>query len=227
MPADRWQDADAYERYIGRWSRRAADEFLAWLSAAGRRRPGWTSAAAPARCRADRRPRATRRGWSGVDPSPAFVAPRATASTDPARASRSGGADALPLDDGAADAWSRASSSTSCPTCRAALAEAARVARPGGTVAAYVWDYAGRMELIRRFWDAAVELDPAAARARRGRPLPDRRARRRSRRRGSTPGWPRSSSCRSTSRPGSRTSTTLWLPFTVPHRAGARLRRRR
>lgn len=27
---------------------------------------------------------------------------------------------------------------------------------------AYVWDYAGEMQLMRRFWDAAVALDPAA-----------------------------------------------------------------
>ena len=38
-----------------------------------------------------------------------------------------------------------------------------RVAVAGGVVAAYVWDYAGGMELMRRFWDAAVDLDPAAA----------------------------------------------------------------
>ena len=38
-----------------------------------------------------------------------------------------------------------------------------RVAVAGGTVAAYVWDYAGRMDMIRRFWDAAVVLDPDAA----------------------------------------------------------------
>ena len=38
-----------------------------------------------------------------------------------------------------------------------------RVTRTGGRVAAYVWDYAGRMELIRRFWDAAAAIDPAAA----------------------------------------------------------------
>jgi hypothetical protein len=37
----------------------------------------------------------------------------------------------------------------------------ARVAA-GGNVAAYVWDYAGRMELMRHFWDAATELDPSA-----------------------------------------------------------------
>src|SRR5262249_20251451 len=31
--------------------------------------------------------------------------------------------------------------------------------RPGGTVAAYLWDYAGKMEMLRFFWDAAVEFD--------------------------------------------------------------------
>ncbi len=34
---------------------------------------------------------------------------------------------------------------------------------PAGTVAAYVWDYAGRMDLMRHFWTAAGSLDPAAA----------------------------------------------------------------
>jgi hypothetical protein len=37
------------------------------------------------------------------------------------------------------------------------------VARAGGTVGAYVWDYGDGMEMIRSFWDAAVALDPAAA----------------------------------------------------------------
>src|SRR5262249_5608771 len=43
-----------------------------------------------------------------------------------------------------------------------AVVESARVVRRGGVVAAYVWDYAGKMELMRYFWDAAVALDPAA-----------------------------------------------------------------
>ncbi len=38
-----------------------------------------------------------------------------------------------------------------------------RVTRPGGTVAACVWDYAGEMTLLRTFWDAAAALDSAAA----------------------------------------------------------------
>ena len=43
-----------------------------------------------------------------------------------------------------------------------AVAEMARVTKPGGSVGVYVWDYAGGMEMMRRFWDAAVDLDPSA-----------------------------------------------------------------
>jgi hypothetical protein len=41
----------------------------------------------------------------------------------------------------------------------------ARVTRPGGVVAACVWDYPGEMTLLRAFWDAAREVDPARAAA--------------------------------------------------------------
>jgi hypothetical protein len=37
------------------------------------------------------------------------------------------------------------------------------VTRPGGSIAAYVWDYAWKMEYLRAFWDAAAALDRAAA----------------------------------------------------------------
>ncbi len=40
------------------------------------------------------------------------------------------------------------------------IREMARVTRPGGVVAACVWDYAGEMTLLRAFWDAAREVDP-------------------------------------------------------------------
>jgi hypothetical protein len=43
------------------------------------------------------------------------------------------------------------------------LAEMARVARPGGIVAACVWDYADGMTLLRALWDAAIALDPGRA----------------------------------------------------------------
>jgi hypothetical protein len=38
-----------------------------------------------------------------------------------------------------------------------------RVVRPGGVVAAYVWDYAEGMQMMLHFWDAAGALDPGPA----------------------------------------------------------------
>ena len=43
------------------------------------------------------------------------------------------------------------------------IAEMVCAVRPSGTVAAYVWDYAGKMEIMRQFWDVEVALDPAAS----------------------------------------------------------------
>ena len=43
-----------------------------------------------------------------------------------------------------------------------AVQEMARAVRPQGVVALYVWDYAGKMELMRYFWDSAVAVDARA-----------------------------------------------------------------
>ena len=59
--------------------------------------------------------------------------------------------------------WSQGLVLNFVPDQRAGLVEMARVAVKGGTIAAYVWDYAGKMELMRYFWDAAVQLNPDAA----------------------------------------------------------------
>jgi SAM-dependent methyltransferase len=43
-----------------------------------------------------------------------------------------------------------------------ALHEMARVTKPGGVVAVYVWDYADQMQFMRYFWDAVITLYPEA-----------------------------------------------------------------
>ncbi|MDF2466665.1 MAG: methyltransferase [Ramlibacter sp.] len=98
---------------------------------------------------------------TGVDPSAAFIEHAKAHVQGPARF-LVGDAQSLPLDAASTDAAVSGLVLNFVPRPQAALAEMVRVVRPGGMVAAYVWDYAGRMELMRYFWDAAVELDPAA-----------------------------------------------------------------
>jgi SAM-dependent methyltransferase len=49
------------------------------------------------------------------------------------------------------------------PDSRSALAEMERVTTDGGTVAIYVWDYAGKMEFLQTFWEAATEFKQESA----------------------------------------------------------------
>lgn len=160
--ADVWAAGDEYEPFVGRWSRLVAREFLAWLAAA----PGarWLdvgcgtgaltgeilAAVAPAHVRA-------------VDPSLPFVRFARGRVGDPRAAFLVADARSLPLPTGSADAAVSALALNFVPRPEAAVAEMARAVRAGGVVAAYVWDYADGMQLLRRFWDAAVALDPAAA----------------------------------------------------------------
>ena len=72
-------------------------------------------------------------------------------------------AEALPFDDAAFDHALAQLVVNFMTDPRGGRARDAPVTRPGGTVAAAVWDYAGEMTLLRRFWDAAVALDPSAA----------------------------------------------------------------
>ena len=73
-----------------------------------------------------------------------------------------GDAQSLPVDSAIFDVAVAALVLNFVPEHSAAVAEMTRAVRPGGVVAVYVWDYAGKMELMRYFWDAAVALDPAA-----------------------------------------------------------------
>jgi SAM-dependent methyltransferase len=168
---DAWTSGEAYEAYVGRWSRLVAREFVAGLD-----RPGggaWVdvgcgtgalteailAAAGPA-------------SVVGVDPSDGFLVVAAARLPDPRVRFVRGSGDALPLDDGSVDSAVSGLVLNFLPDPVSMLAEMRRVTRADGVVALYVWDYAGRMDLIRRFWDAAIALDAAAVALDEGRRFP-------------------------------------------------------
>lgn len=162
FPGALWASGDGYEPYIGRWSRLAARQFLAWLEVGAHARwldVGCGTGALTATILAAADPSSV----LGIDPSAGFVA-HAASKTDDRRAGFAvGDAEALPVPDSAFDAAVSGLVLNFVPDPTRAMVEACRVVRAGGTVGAYVWDYAGEMQLIRIFWDAATRLDAPAA----------------------------------------------------------------
>ncbi len=156
--SDSWERGNPYEQYIGRWSRKVAPLFLTWLDQPAGKMwadvgcgTGALCAAILDQCSPD--------GLVGIDPSEGFL--RLAAQNLGSRAQLlTGSAADLPLADGVCDMVVSGLVLNFVPTLAAALAEMARVTARGGTIAAYVWDYANGMEVIRHFWDAAVSIDP-------------------------------------------------------------------
>ncbi len=98
---------------------------------------------------------------TGVEPSEGFL--EVARESLPAQVTLCPGSVArIPLEDDAVDAVVSGLVLNFVPDLAAALGEITGVAARGAAFGAYVWDYAGRMELIRCFWDAAVALDPDA-----------------------------------------------------------------
>jgi len=159
-PSDAWNKGDPYEMYVGRWSRLVAPQFLAWLNLPASLRwlevgcgTGALTAAIVEQCRPS--------SLAAIDPSEAFLA-KASASLQGKATFRVANALDLPVEDRTVDVVVSGLVLNFVTDTARGLAEMRRAAVPGGTIGAYVWDYAGRMELMRHFWDAAVALDDKA-----------------------------------------------------------------
>jgi len=157
---DKWQGGDAYERYMGRWSRQLAPRLLAWIDVPPARRWLDVGCGTGALCNAILEHTAPA-AVIGVDPSEGFLAAArdrlgTRVTFHRADASR------LPLDDAAVDVAVSSLVLNFVPDAVAALREMARVTVDAGRIAACVWDYAGTMDLIRTYWDAAAQLGALA-----------------------------------------------------------------
>lgn len=171
MANDTWAAGDLYEPYVGRWSRKVAAELLAWLRLPPHAR--WLDVGCgTGALTAVIVDRAQPLSIIGIDPSAGFVDYARGHITDARVSFQIGDAQELPVETKQFDAAVAALVLNFLPHPEHAVAEMARAVKPGGTVAAYVWDYAGKMELMRHFWNAAVELNPEAAELDEGRRFP-------------------------------------------------------
>ena len=158
---DVWAQGVAYEFYVGRWSRLVADQFLQWIAIPRERT--WLDVGCGTGALSQRiLERDAPRRLVGVDSSAGFVSHAAEHVACNNGEFRVGDARALPVDDAEFDAVVSGLVLNFVPDQPKAIDEMRRAARPGGKVALYVWDYAGGMQLMRRFWDAAIALNPAA-----------------------------------------------------------------
>jgi len=149
--------ADAYDRFMGRYSVLLSPQLADFAGVRAVQRvldvgcgPGALTAELVARVGAE--------GVAAVDPSDPFVA--AATSRYPGVDVRKAKAEHLPFADAAFDATLAQLVVHFMSDPVAGLAEMARVTRPGGVVAACVWDHAGGLGPLGVFWSAARDLDP-------------------------------------------------------------------
>lgn len=157
-----WTGGASYEYYVGRWSRLVARQFLTWLdipSGAKWLDIGCGTGALSQTILEIASPHMI----LGIDSSEGYIEFARKQIRNPRVAFRLGDSQALPVESAAYNVVVSGLALNFFPQPSKAISEMVRALRIGGTVAAYVWDYAGKMQLMRYFWDAAVALDGAAS----------------------------------------------------------------
>jgi trans-aconitate methyltransferase len=158
-PAENWGAGDAYEKYVGRWSHKTAIEFLRWLAlphGIAWADIGCGTGALTFVILNSCEPSSIR----GIDSSSGFVAHARQRIRDPRTEFEIGDATSLPWDSKFFDVAVSGLVLNFVRDHESMIREMVRVTKPGGKIAAYVWDYAGGMQMLRRFWDAAITVSP-------------------------------------------------------------------
>lgn len=168
---DVWASGDAYEQYVGRWSRLVAREFIRWLAVSEGRQwldVGCGTGALSQTILSLADPKKVK----GIDRSEQFIETALARVKHPYVEFATGDAQDLPVETESYDAAVSGLVLNFVPQPERMVAEMAQVVRKNGTVALYVWDYAARMQFMRHFWNAAAALDPAASELDEGRRFP-------------------------------------------------------
>jgi ubiquinone/menaquinone biosynthesis C-methylase UbiE len=171
---DSWESGDPYEYYMGRWSRLVAHLFIDWLSPSSGLNwldIGCGSGALSEVIISNHKPAAL----TAIDQSKGFVniAQKRLGSRAKCRV---GNALSLPMDESSVNIAVSGLVLNFISEPEKALSEMMRVTEAGGTVAVYLWDYAGKMDFLKHFWDAAVEIKPEALNLHESKRFPDSNA---------------------------------------------------
>jgi SAM-dependent methyltransferase len=156
-----FSEALAYERFMGRWSRALAPAFVRFSGVrdgdvvldVGSGTGSLTAAVAAI---------APSSQIIGIDPSAAYVSFARERQPGVRIQFETGDAQQLRFADGRFDRTVSLLVLNFIPEPAKALEEMIRVTRPGGTVAAAVWDYGEGMEILRVFWNEAMALEPGS-----------------------------------------------------------------
>jgi len=158
---DAWQSGDPYEYFMGRWSKLVASKFVDWLSPKTGLRwldVGCGSGALSEAIITRHKPEKV----IAIDQSEGFVRTAQQRLGNQVNC-KVGNAMSLPLENETINIAVSGLVLNFIPEPGQALLEMRRVTTKGGTVAVYIWDYAGNMAFLKYFWDVVVELNPTAS----------------------------------------------------------------
>jgi len=159
---DVWAVGAGYEGYMGRWSRLVAREFVQVLGVS--RQGRWLDVGCGAGALVQAIVEHADPGLVvGLDSSRALIQYARTGRVGFGAVFSAGDARSLPFAAASFDAIVSGLVLNFVQGPAEMVADMVRAGRIGSTIAVYVWDYAGGMEIVRHFWRAAVALDPSAA----------------------------------------------------------------
>lgn len=171
QPKETWSSGDLYENFVGRWSRLLAREFIQWLAMPENSQ--WLDVGCGTGALSQTILKLTNpKLVKGIDRSEDYVRTARNHTNYSNAEFESGDAQALPVESGLYDLAVSGLVLNFVPEPNRMIGEMKRSVRPGGIVAVYVWDYAGKMQFMRHFWNAAADLDVAARDLDEGRRFP-------------------------------------------------------
>jgi len=164
QPKNRFDNATAYELYVGRWSRKIAKEFVDWLDVPTEY--VWLDVGTGTGILSDIiLKQANPSKVVGIDTSRAYIALAQEQVKDTRAQFKVGDANDLDLSDLSDSKFDVAVAGlviNFLPSPQLAIKNMVQSVKVGGMVATYVWDYADKMEMMRHFWDAAIRIDSTA-----------------------------------------------------------------